>query len=319
MKSENPSSDHDWTVHSLNIHGMFFERWSEHTVGLQPHWFVKDKQYPVAFSPTVGPLHRTSGHESTLDLRAVMSYGDSRLLNLLIECKKNNPEFVEWMFFLKAGKRSISTFIAPAVSCRNAQNPSERPILQPMLKALYLELPIAEEARETRGNYQSIKTDRNKTKTANDSISNAAHQVALATQAIFLEEASNNLPDPPIKAVHRVHYEKQVFLPVILTTARLHTCEFDPKEISPIEGTIPYDKVSITEQPYLIYTYPLPVHLQLDKGHLLLLSSRSQVGSLVRMSMFVVNSAHFVHFLQYLSKQFSEFFYDMTLQVNPVE
>jgi hypothetical protein len=305
----NPLSDHDWTVHSLNIHGTFFERWCEHIVGLQPYWFVKAKQYPVAFSPTAGPLHRNSGHESTLDLRAVMSYADSRLLNLLIECKKNNPDFVEWVFFLNAGKRTISTFIAPALSCPNAADQSKRPILQPMLKDLYLELPIAEEARETRGDYQSIKADRNKTKTANDSISNAAHQVALATQAIFLEAASNNLPDPPIKGVKRSHYEKQVFLPVILTTARLHTCEFDAKDISAVEGTIRYDKVTITEQPYLIYTYPLPVHLQLDKGHVLLLSSGSQVDSLVKMSMFVVNSGHFVRFLDFLSKQFSEFFH----------
>lgn len=308
----NPISDHDWTVHSLNIHGTFFERWCEHIIDRQQYWFVKDKQYPVAFSRTAGPLQRATGHESTLDLRAVMSYQDSRLLNLLIECKKNNPDFVEWIFFSKPDNRTISTFIAPAVSCRNPQDQDRRRILQPMLKDIYLELPIAEEARETRGDYQSIKADRNKTKTANESISNAAHQVALATQAIFLEEASSNLPDPPIKGVKRVHYEKQVFLPVILTTARLHTCEFDPKDISPTEGTIPYDKVAITEQPYLIYTYPLPVHLQLDKGHILLLSSGSQMGSLVRMNMFVVNSGRFVHFLQYLSKQFSEFFHGMT-------
>lgn len=97
-----PVSDHDWTVHSLNIHGTFFERWCQHLINQNPRWYVRHTQYPVAFSPTSGPLHKASSHESTLDIRAELSYRDGRLLTLLIECKKNNPEFVEWMFFSEA-------------------------------------------------------------------------------------------------------------------------------------------------------------------------------------------------------------------------
>lgn len=307
-----PVSDHDWTVHSLNIHGTFFERWCQHLINQNPRWYVRDTQYPVAFSPTSGPLHKASGHESTLDIRAELSYRDGRLLTLLIECKKNNPEFVEWMFFSEANPRSASSpFIAPAVSCPTATSGKERHILRPMLKDLYLEVPVADEARETRGDYKSVKDGSKKTKTANDSISSAAHQVALATQAIFLEEASNNLPDIPIKGAARRRVEKQVFMPVIVTTAQLHLCEFDPTDISPSEGVIPYEKVKITEKPYLIFKYPLPVHLQMDKGHLLFLSSQNKVDFLVRMSIFVVNSNHFDEFLNFLVQRYPDMFWDM--------
>ena len=313
-KNQNkPASDHDWTIHSLNIHGTFFERWCQHVINKNPRWYVKDTQYPVAFSPMSGPLHKASGHESTLDIRAELSYRDGRLLNLLIECKKNNPDFVEWMFFLEANPRSPwSPFIAPAVSCPTATSGKERHILRPMLRDLYLEVPVADEARETRGDYHSIRDDNSKkTKTANDSISSAAHQVALATQAIFLEEASNTIPDIPIKGAVRRRVEKQVFMPAIVTTARLHLCEFDPADISPSEGVIPYDKVKITEKPYLIFKYALPVHLQMDKGHILFLSSQNKVDFLVRMSIFVVNSNYFDEFLNFLAGRYSDMFWNI--------
>jgi hypothetical protein len=310
--SSNPVSNHDWTIHSLNIHGTFFERWCEYVIDRHPKWRVSVRQYPVAFSPTSGPLHKTSGHESALDIRAELEFGDGRVLNLLIECKKNNPEFIDWIFFSLKRQRTLSVFIAPAVLCPTPTDKASRPVLRPMLRELYFEVPIAEDGRETRGDYHETKNDRIKTKTANDSISAAAHQVALATQAIFLEEASNNLPEIPIKGAMRIRSEKQIFIPVIVTTARLQLCEFDPAAISASAGTIPYDQVKLTEMPYLIYQYALPVHLQMDKGHILFLSSQQQVAFLNRMHIFVVNSAHFEQFLNMLRQNYSELFFQLT-------
>jgi hypothetical protein len=306
-----PASDHDWTVHSLNIHGIFFERWCEHVIEKNRRWSVRATQYPVAFSPTSGPVHKASSHESTLDIRAELNYHDGRYLNLLIECKKNNPEFIEWIFFHKSGSSPDVSFIASAISCPTANEDKERHILRPMLKELSLDMVIAEEGRETRGDYQSFKENRNKTKTANDSISNAAHQIALATQAIFLEEATDNQRRIPIKGAKQSRVEKQVFMPAIVTSARLFLCEFDPADVSPTTGEIPYDKVSMTEKPYLIFNYPLPSHLQMDRGHLLYLSSADKQDSLVRMHIIVVNGAHLAKFLDYLADSFHEFFYGM--------
>ena len=307
-----PSTDHDWTIHSLNIHGTFFERWCANEIKRHPYWRLRDTQYPVAFSRVTGPLQRAAGHESTLDIRAEMSYGDGRLLTLLIECKKNNPEFVDWIFFSKPHSAGLSQFIAPGISCPTATSTGkpERHKLRPMLKELYFDMPLTDDARETRGDYQNIR-QQIKTKTANDSISSGAHQIALATQAIFVEEGSNNLPSSPIKGASRRVVEKQVLFPVIVTTARLRLCNFEPNHVSASERTIAYDKVTLTETPYLIFQYPLPVHLHLDKGHLLLLSSTRYAASIVRMDMFIVNSNHFTEFLQSFHQRFSDLFYDM--------
>lgn len=30
--SKPPSTDHEWIIHSINIHGVFFERWCQKTI-----------------------------------------------------------------------------------------------------------------------------------------------------------------------------------------------------------------------------------------------------------------------------------------------
>src|SRR2546425_12038665 len=92
-----PVSDHDWTVHSINIHGVFFERWCQKVVSETQGWSLDSTNYPVEFPSPNGPLR---GKESTLDIRASRVSGDHKLW-LLIECKKNNPEFINWVFFSK--------------------------------------------------------------------------------------------------------------------------------------------------------------------------------------------------------------------------
>ena len=95
--SDNPQSNHDWTIHSINIHGVFFERWCQRVVSEAPGWSLDSTNYPVEFPPPNGPIR---GKESTLDIRASRRDADLAMV-LLIECKKNNPEFVNWIFFRK--------------------------------------------------------------------------------------------------------------------------------------------------------------------------------------------------------------------------
>jgi len=87
----------EWTIHSLNIHGLMFERWCEEQVRAARGWRVTATQSPVAYPP-VHPL--TAGHqqrESTLDIRA--DSGGTSGATAIIECKKANPEFVRWLLF----------------------------------------------------------------------------------------------------------------------------------------------------------------------------------------------------------------------------
>jgi len=99
--TDDPQSDHDWTIHSLNIHGIFFERWCRKIIRGSSSWALVSTNYPVAYKPI--DSHWT-WRESELDIRAIhggyQGRSQNRLyLTLLIECKKNNPEFGEWIFF----------------------------------------------------------------------------------------------------------------------------------------------------------------------------------------------------------------------------
>src|SRR4051794_19913157 len=93
-----PATEDEWIIHSINIHGVFFERWCQKKISATFPWRVKSTNYPVEYPPPNGPLR---GKESALDIRAEIQLGDL-LLTLTIECKKNNPDFVKWIFFLKS-------------------------------------------------------------------------------------------------------------------------------------------------------------------------------------------------------------------------
>src|SRR5215216_6045661 len=88
-----PQTDEEWTIHSLNIHGTFFERWCQRAISESPSWRPAKTNVPVSF-----PLE--GGKESELDIQAEFNSSGLRVA-LLIECKKNNPDFVDWIFFPK--------------------------------------------------------------------------------------------------------------------------------------------------------------------------------------------------------------------------
>jgi len=91
-----PHDHHSWTVHVLNIHGAVFERWVEHVFEKAgSSWHVVATQFPVEYPP---PRAFSRGFESTLDVWADYRV-EKRWLSLLVECKKNDPRFIDWVFF----------------------------------------------------------------------------------------------------------------------------------------------------------------------------------------------------------------------------
>src|SRR5438128_348890 len=79
-----PQTDHEWTIHAVNIQGVFFEKWCQHVMEKNSHWNLRHTNYPLQWRDAEGEL----------DLRAELQIGE-RLLTLLIECKKNNPKLVD--------------------------------------------------------------------------------------------------------------------------------------------------------------------------------------------------------------------------------
>lgn len=288
-------SDSDWAIHSLNIQGTFFERWCQETAK-KSRWNVVSTNYPVEFPPHNGPL---VGEQSTLDIYAQLAK-DTMLLTLLIECKKNNPEFIDWVFFAHPDINHQKHFTGSLINQKPIENEENKwettPILSPMIS---LDWIPTSDAWETRGNYLKYKKDNDKTRTSNAAIMQAAHQIALATKAVFNEELLNS---KALSTKAKMPYSHQIFIPTIVTTAKLFLCKFDPKDIDPKTGEIPFAKASLEEQPYILYEYPLPVHFHstpLDKVSVLKTGNKD-FGT--RMDILVVNSSSFPDFLSRLEK-----------------
>src|SRR5690348_5216365 len=88
-------TDEEWIIRSINIHGTFFQRWCENVVRDTSPWTVKATELPVAYPPL---MHALPSNESALDILAELKVGEG-IISLLIECKKSNPDFVNWVFF----------------------------------------------------------------------------------------------------------------------------------------------------------------------------------------------------------------------------
>lgn len=284
-----PKSDEDWTKHSLNIQGTFFERWAQETVK-KSRWKVISTNYPVEFPPHNGPF---PGEQSTLDIYAQFAK-NTILLTLLVECKKNNPEFIDWVFFphpnTKRGKHFTGSLIANMPLDERSSTWDVSGALSPMTS---LEWLPTSDAWETRGNYLNYKGG-NKTKTSNASITKAAHQVSLAARAIFENELANSRT---LSGKSRKPYNHQIFIPTIVTTARLFVCNFNSEDIDQKTGEIPYSKVTLEEQPYLLYEYPLPVHFHSTPSDKISVIKSGNKDFGTRMDILVVNSSNLSEFL----------------------
>ncbi len=312
-----PVTEDDWIVHSVNIHGAFFERACRKIIEDTPLWSVSSTNMPVEFPP---PTDHSRGKESNLDIWATLKKrsgidGGERILSLLIECKKNNPEFVKWLFFPKhpgPGQfpegPTTNRIAVRQVGLRRESGSANNLTVLPQVARRRLDrsIVIADEARETRGAYKDHKNVGTKTKTANTAITEAAYQVALATQAIFFSESqflklSLDSVDMPRVELPDVPWVKQMFLPIVVTSAQLFTCDFRTEDINPVSGEIPFSKVAVTEQQQLIFEYPLPRHLQVMPSHSLPAGQEMNIDTFSRMHIPVVHSGYLPEFLRQLA------------------
>jgi hypothetical protein len=293
-----PSSDNEWTVHSINIHGAFFERWCQSVVESTPGLRLDSVNYPVEFPPPNGPVR---GKESTLDIRASVDRDGTRFV-LLLECKKNNPEFINWVFFEKPRRAGGSRFSSPLLVNKQNTPPAVGWTSQSSIVQVPSDDPVADVARETRGQYGDTKRGAI-TKTSNAAIQDAANQVALATQAIVSEDlavsdrlgrSTNATPLPWIT---------KRYLPAIVTSARLFVCDFDPRNIDPRTGEIPLEKAQLSERTDIVYEYALPRHLQFGPAAYATAYGEGLFDTFTRMDILVIQSERLPDFLAAFAAQ----------------
>src|SRR6266516_1207601 len=238
-----PTTEHEHIVHALNIHGTFFERWCQHIVAPTPGWYIKHANYPVEFPARKGS---SLGETSALDIWAEFKAKDT-ILSLPIECKKHNPELSNWIFFdhrqTAQFQHGGSPFITDIENIPR-QAPNNGWDVQTTKKGWNAIIHVCtDEARETRGSYLEYKRAGKKldllTKTANNTINEACQQVALATQTIINDESVQSTilsqQSPPLP----LPYNRQIFLPVIVTTAKLFHCSFHAVDVNVATGEIP--------------------------------------------------------------------------------
>lgn len=280
-----PTTDTDWTIHSINIHGEYFEEWCQETIRSTGGWGVDMIEYPVEFP---SPYSKRVPKEGALDMRANFQNNNNQY-SLLIECKKNNKDFVNWVFFPKRPKLvGGSQQLALASSYfERGHNRNNFSISQHRITS---SLPLAYKARETRQTYKDF-SDGNKTKTSNEAVMSACHQITLATQSVLLEIAEKGYGFQ--SHLEELKTGNHILLPVIITSARLYMSEFEPEHIDPQTGEIPFDKVTLTECNKLFFEYSVPKHLQDLIAHMVSLSGRVSLPPTIRMNILIVNSAHF--------------------------
>lgn len=279
MKSIDDFNDSEMTIHSLNIHGTFFHRKIASILYSNKHIHNVTLEYPVEYKQKSDGRR---GEESRLDILAQFSdrYRENNI-KLLIECKKANPDFVDWVFFPKfEGDISVDTRLLWV----GAINQEDEPKFVFQHRRIGWNISIADEARETRGEYAGV-SKQTKTKTSNASVTEAAYQVVLAAHAIARESYE------AMTAANDVNVKPDILIPIIVTTANLFLCQFDPDDTSLEDGQIPKEKVTLLPVSTIIYRYPIPPHAQLEiyeEPRMI-----QNVNNLIRRDVLVVNSQKF--------------------------
>lgn len=270
----------------MNIHGAFLEAKCRDLVESVQGWHLASYKYPVNWQ----------GESSELDVRADAQHGLTRV-SLLIECKKNNRELTEWVFLRK--RRVFTATPSMVVHLRLQVDAAGRlGLARRAMEAFPWMSVVADDGRETRGDYRTFRDRRLKTKTANSAIYDAARQVSLAYRAIVTEESRK-----ANGAIHESmipYYPRTlVFVPLIVTTARLHVCDFDPKDVDPASGELPWAKAALTEVAHLRYEFTLPASLQWPTDDLGPGDFPDWTEPGIRQWIGIVNSAYFEAFLQH--------------------
>ena len=300
--ANSPKTQDEWTIHALNIHGVFFERSCSSLISETNGWRVLATNYPVEFPPPNGPWR---GKESSLDIWARRDNDPRFVVDVLIECKKANPDFVNWILFPKSGCSIPSPIRLARVDNESSTGANPPWLSRTSLMRSTTTISVVNDAREVRGEYAKAQGN-NKTKTSNAAIQEAAYQVALGTRAIVHEEGallrkarvSPEHPAPP--------WSTKLYIPVIVTTARLFITQFDSKSVKLISGEIDLHDAKLEPVQTAVYEYALPKHLQHAPAEPLdtLRTGNSEVFS--RMHIFVVHAEAVAGFLSDLFAEVSK-------------
>lgn len=294
-----PSSEEDWITRALNIQGTFFERKCVRVIEETSGWSVISTNFPVEY-PKSNSIR--TGNESSLDIWARRITSDKEVLEIFIECKKANPDFVKWVFFPKnLNNRSANDPLR--CLCQDRVVEGESSMAQryrPAMCDIYSFSPdcklfVASDAREVRGEYASHNNPKDKTKTSNTAIYGASSQISLATQCLI--DLDQTCLDSIARAGESaaVDWKRKLYIPMVVTTANLFRLDFPIESVDILSGEIPLDDATLSPIESVIYEYPVPRVLQFQPGTSLQDVAGYEVLS--RMHILIVHANHLSKFL----------------------
>lgn len=101
-----------------------------------------------------------------------------------------------------------------------------------------------------------------------------------------------------------------ILQPVIVTTATLFLCDFDPAFVDLETGEIDFDKVTLQPASGLVYNYPLHADLQFDVGNFIEALDTQALPAASRSSIRVVQSLDFPDYLARAAVWFDDLWSD---------
>lgn len=283
-------------IKSLNIHGSFFHKKCMEVISQSDAWIVKEKEVPVVLA------------NQTTRLDIVAEFSASVRLNLAIECKKVDPTFKSWLFFVErqhgTGDHSyIERYQrVPLVidSLQKIENTSTRQHLKWFFtpkdnRSQVIPHPVCYDGYEIkfdrgkRGklNFKQIHKSARKVK-----IEDACNQVLLGSRGFVLEVERRLVGNPNQPFL-------DLFLPLIITTADLYTCDVDSQNINLQTGEVTDNtEVKLESQKWLVYNYK-PAFLVEQPGPITFANNPSKgiPGLDYMMSVFIVNAEYLSEFL----------------------
>lgn len=282
----NPVNPVEARTHALNVEGVYFQRRVADVLD-DESWTVVAEEYPVAFPPGNGPM---LGKEGRLDIRAEKQF-PGHVTVLAVECKKADPDYKEWVFF----RKDLGTVRAAAILRREkagaiqGSDGRDRWDIPTLIADLTTGI-ICNDAREVKAEYGKPDS----WKTATKRIEDGCYQAAQATQALVREIGIRQglLLDRKMEPAMTTWV-----IPMVVTTANLLVCRFDPARVSLETGEIDWNNVSYDPRDAVALEYPLPTHLQMRPSDPLALRPE-EVHTFTKKHVFIVKATSLGAFLR---------------------
>ncbi|MBU1157874.1 MAG: hypothetical protein KKE24_00870 [Candidatus Thermoplasmatota archaeon] len=298
-ESESETRSHNKKVDSINKSGYGFQRKIALEISSTEKWDVEIEKPLVRFE-------ERSVEEVKVDIlaRSRRKFSDMPRAVSVIECKRHDPKYSEWLFFSRGSNlgeiEGREKF--PSVWCHltggsySFDNKHHKTGRMGMYEGYFPSL--AEWADIKYSDSFGVPTRRDGTIGAADSgvIQHAANQVARGVLGAVhsLHEYRNSRRKErflPLTGNHLV-------LPVLVTTAPIYVCHVDDAATDLLQGSIPPDGLETESKKCLLFRYSLPIGLWFPPDTL----AGDGLPDLTSLSVWVVSSSFCKEFFSLVDK-----------------